>query len=106
MKQKMNEVFKKSSDIMSDILSQQRFPCDKSRIGYCISQKPESKTLKLSQEEEEEKATNYDHGDGSNERKYHIQQKKIWKKDNPKEIYTHGELKEGQEENKGTIKQF
>ena len=34
-----------------------------------------------------------------------VKSKKIWKKkDNPKDIYTHGALKEGQEENKGTRK--
>ena len=34
-----------------------------------------------------------------------VKLKKIWKnKDNPKKIYTNGELKEGQEENKGTRK--
>ena len=74
MKQRMNEGCKNSIDVLNDILSQQIFPCDKSRIGYCIIQKPKSRTLKLSQEEAEEKATNSNHGNGSNERKYHIQQ--------------------------------
>ena len=51
MKQRMNEGFKKSTEVLNDILSQQRFPCEKSSLGFCIIQKLESKTLKLSEEE-------------------------------------------------------
>ena len=37
IKQRMNEGFKKSIEVLNDILSQQRFPCDKSGIGFCIN---------------------------------------------------------------------
>ena len=69
----MNEIFKKSTEVLNDILSQHRFPCDKFGIGFCISEKDESKTLSFSQEVAEEKAKNFDHGDGRNEMEDHIQ---------------------------------
>ena len=40
----------------------------------------------------------------SNKKIVAFKSKKIWKNDNPKDIYTHGEMKECQEENKGTNK--
>ena len=75
IKKIMNEIFKKSIEVLNDILSQQRFSCDKYGIGFCINQKDESKTHKFSQEKEEEKAKNYEHGDGRNEREDQIQQR-------------------------------
>ena len=73
MKERMNEIFKKIIEVLNNILSEQRLPCDKSGIGFFISRKSESKTLKFSQDKVEEKAKNYVHGEGSNEREDHIQ---------------------------------
>ena len=82
----MSGGFKKSTEVLNDIPSQHRWPSNKSNIHFCMSQKPKSKTLKLSQKEEEQKDTNFDHGDGRNEREDHIQQRHGFKNSMPQGI--------------------